>query len=169
MKNIPLQVSLFLIVFVCAHSLAEEPGFHLDFALIDGPNSASETPVPLAPKSDHFADFFRSLNAAIESRDLGAIMALYETNGVTTEASKVELARWRDTLPEDTKQRVTLFGKDLKALPSEGARNFWGERARRLTKREVTHLVFVQIGTEIRLTLPLILVNDRLLIVPSDA
>ena len=155
-------------MFVVADSLAEEPGFHFDFALAE-PNSSSETPVPLAPKSDPFADFFRSLNAAIESRDLGAIMALYETNGVTTEALKVELARWRDTLPGDIKQRLTLFGKDLKTLPSEGARNFWGERARSLTKREVTHLVFVQFGTEIRLTLPLILVNDRLLIVPSDA
>ena len=111
--------------------------------------------------------FQKRLEAAIESRDLVVIQALYQTNGIAAEDLKVEMARWPSLLDGEAKAGVALFFKELSALPPR-ARVIHTERAHSLTKYEVTHLVFVRLPAGYTLTFPLILVGDRLLIVPSE-
>ena len=84
---------------------------------------------------------------------------------------KVELARWQQIFADDAPTRVALWFKELSTLPPQ-ARELWTMQARQLTEREVTHLVSVSRASENKLqqvlVLPLVAVEDRLLIVPSD-
>lgn len=126
-----------------------------------------KTAASLLPPSDLYSDFSSRLEAVIESRDLVAIQALYQTNGVGVEEFKIELGRWRQIFGEGAKPRVSMYFKELSTLPPQ-AHELWEEQARRLTKHEVTHLAFVRSGTRVVLMFPLVVVKDRLLIVPSE-
>ena len=77
------------------------------------------------------------------------------------------MARWPELLAGDAKARVGLYFKELSTLPPQ-AREFHTERARRLTNHEVTHVVLVHLPAGYQLTLPLVLVGDKLLVVPSE-
>ncbi len=168
MNNVPLQALLLLLAFASTRSLAGEGQFHP--VLPEGSKLATEQAwiVPLAPHPNLFSDFGQRLKAAIDGRNLDAVLALYQTNGATAETLGLELAQWRQILADDTNAKVHLFGKELSTLPAE-ARKFWSEQAHHLTKHEVTHLVLVQSEAGVSLTLPLVVVDGRLLIVPSDA
>jgi len=167
MKNAALRALLLLLAFASAPSWAGEIQLLPDFLTSVSVSTEQETSVPLARRSDLFGDFRSHLEAAIESRDLVAIQAVYQTNGVAAEELNLELSRWRQMLGEDANVRMTLYYKELSTLPPQ-AHKFWEEQAHHLTKHEVTHLVFVQRGTGVRLMLPLVVVGDRLLIVPSN-
>src|ERR1043166_817665 len=114
-----------------------------------------------------YGEFSSRLEAAVEHRDLAAIQALYQTNGVAAQELKLEMARWPDLLAGDAKGREGLYFKELSTLPPQ-AREAHTERARRLTKHEVTHLVLVRLPAGYQLTLPLVLVGDKLQVVPSE-
>ena len=105
-------------------------------------------------------DFQTRLKSAIESRGLAVIQALYQTNGITAEDLKVEMARWPSLLRGEAKAGVALFFKELSTLPPQ-AREIHTERARRLTKHEVTHLVLVRLPAGYQLTPPLVLVEGQ--------
>jgi hypothetical protein len=167
MKNVALQVFPLLLVVAGAPSWAGELQFLPDFLEGGSVAAKKETAVPLPPHSNLFSDFISRLEAAIESRDVVSIQALYETRGVAPEKMKIELSRWRKLLHEEARTRVSLYGKELSTLPPK-AREVWGERAHHLTKHEVTHMALVKFGTGVGLMLPLVVVDDRLLIVPSD-
>ena len=63
---------------------------------------------------------------------------------------------------------VHWYFKDLNALPSSQARMIWTSEAERLTARRVTHLAFIRCGSVAQLILPLVVVDNRFLIVPSE-
>jgi hypothetical protein len=119
--------------------------------------------------SNLFQEFESRLRAAVEGRDLVAIQRLYQTNGVAEETLKFELGRWKQLLDENTNVRPGLWFKELATLPPK-ARLHWTEYAHRLTDREVTHLCFLAFspGNVVQLGLPLVVVDDRFLIVPSE-
>jgi hypothetical protein len=145
-----LPSALLLLALAAARSWAAEP-----------PIRPGETPQSL------MVNFKKRLETAIASRDLAAIQAFYQTNGIAAEDLEREMARWPFLLCRGTNARVNLFFKDLDTLPPQ-ARAAHTEQAHRLTKYEVTHLVFVGLPAGYQLTLPLVLVDGRLLIVPSD-
>jgi hypothetical protein len=163
MKTSGLRLALVLFAFTSASLWAGDPAL---FHSLSNVGLEEDTQVPLAPPVNLFNDFRSRLEAAIQSRKIPAISALYQTNGVDAEDLKSELARWQPMIAEDAK-RVSLFGKDLSRLPPK-AHDFWTAQARRLTEREVAYFIFVQSENGIRLTLPLVVDGDRLLIVPSD-
>jgi hypothetical protein len=114
-----------------------------------------------------FREFRTRVEAAIQSRNLDNVVALYQTNGIAAQEIKLELVRWRPILAQQDDKVVAFFFKELSTLPPT-ARQVWGEQARRLTTHRVTHLVLLHYGDGVRLTLPLVSVNDRLLIVSAD-
>jgi hypothetical protein len=166
MKNVPLQAFLLLLALAAADSWAGEPQILPDY-LKSGSSATTREATP-EPRQRLMVDFKTRLEAAIESRDLAVIQALYQTNGIAAEDLKVEMARWPSLLRGEAKGEVGLFFKELSTLPSP-ARAIHTERARRLTKHEVTHLVLVRLPAGYQLTLPLVVIEGRLLIVPSDA
>ena len=105
------------------------------------------------------------METALESRELASIAALYQTNDVTAAELKSELARWGHACEVGSKP-VSLVFKPLGTLPPE-SRRFWTEETRCLTRFQVTHVVMVR-ANELALTLPLNLVGDKFLIVPSE-
>lgn len=116
---------------------------------------------------DHYRAFITQLEAAAAHRDLGAIEALYRTNGVTAQELKIEMARWPDLLAGEAKERMGAYFKELSTLPPE-AREAHTGRAQRLTRHEVTHLASIRLPSGYQLTLPLVLADGSLLIVPSE-
>jgi hypothetical protein len=167
MKNVVLPIFLLLLAFSSATLWAGEPPLLPDLAADSGLVTEQETSAPLPPHSDLYSDFTGRLEAAIENRNLVAIQALYQTNGVGAGEFKIELARWQRVLDKSAKPGVSTYFKELGTLPPQ-AHKIWEEQARRLTKHEVTHLVFVRSGTGVGLVLPLVVVGDELLIVPSE-
>jgi|ERR1035437_2028148 hypothetical protein len=165
MKNVALQVFVLLLALAAADSRAGEPQILPDY--LKSGNSATTREATPEPRQRPMVDFQKRLEAAIESRDLVVIQALYQTNGIAAEDLKVEMARWPALLRGEAKGGVALWFKELSTLPPQ-AREIHTERARRLTKYEVTHLVLVRLPAGYQLTLPLVLVEGRLLIVPSD-
>lgn len=109
------------------------------------------------------------LDAAIESRNLGAIQALYQTNGVSVEELKIEGDRWHQLFSENTGARLKSFFKELDKLPPQ-ARMLWTTRAHQMTTRQVSHLAGIYAVNNVRvlMELPLAVCDDRLWIVPSD-
>jgi len=120
-------------------------------------------------RSNLFQELESRLRAAVEGRDLVAIQRLYQTNGVAEETLQFELARWEQLLDENTNVTPGLWFKELATLPPK-ARQYWTEYANRLTDREVTHLCFLAFSPRnvVQLGLPLVVVDDRFLIVPSE-
>ena len=151
--------------------------FFLLLALASAPSLAQTQ--PLFPdlldvgggviRSNLFQEFHNRLQTAVEARDLVAIQRLYQTNGVAKETLKFELGRWKQLLDENTKVTPGLWFKELSTLPPK-ARQCWTEYAHGLTDREVTHLCFLTFSPRnvVRLGLPLVMVDGRLLIVPSE-
>jgi hypothetical protein len=165
MKNVALQAFLLLLAVAVAESWAGEPQILPDY--LKGGSSATIREATPEPRQRPMVDFQKRLEAAIQSRDLVVIQALYQTNGIAAEDLKVEMARWPSLLRGEAKAGVALWFKELSTLPPQ-ARVIHTERARSLTKYEVTHLVFVGLPAGYQVTFPLVLVGDRLLIVPSD-
>jgi hypothetical protein len=164
MKNVPLQAILLLLALAAAHSWAGDPQILPDFLKSGSAATAREVPEPFLHR---MIDFQKRLEAAIETRDLVVIQALYQTNGIAAEDLKLEMARWPTLLSGEAKGGVALFFKELSTLPPQ-ARVAHTEQAQRLTKYEVTHLVLVRLPAGYTLTFPLVLLGDRLLIVPSE-
>jgi hypothetical protein len=82
---------------------------------------------------------------------------------------EVEVARWQQLLRDNGNRQVGLYFKELQALPPT-AREYWTSRAEQLTRRKVTHLVGVSVKPgKVERLLPLVIVGDRLSIVPSEA
>jgi hypothetical protein len=107
------------------------------------------------------------LKAAIERRDLVGIEALYQTNGVTSGEIKRELSRWQSLLPDIKSTNVSVWFKDFGALPPT-AHRVWVDNASRLTTHKVTHLAALSTGTAATLIFPLVEVDGKLWMVPSD-
>ena len=139
------------------------PGFGEDNAAATEPR----TPVPLASGPNAFTDFVTRVKAALERRDLARIGELYQTNAVTLDDMKCELARWQPVVGRADGSKASLYFKELGKLPP-AARQVWGGFAGRLTSHQVTHLGFLNNGGGVKLMLPLIEVDGRLWIVPSD-
>lgn len=125
-----------------------------------------EVPSRQAFRTNLFSGFATRLKMAIENRDAAAIKILYQTNGVTPEELDREFARWPGLFGGESKPGASCYFKELAALPPK-ARVVWSSVAQGLTKHDATHLVLVRIGTDLQLTLPLVVVDDQLLILPS--
>lgn len=146
-------------------------------AFASGASRAAEPPSPPSrlgggtgvAVSNLLADFASRLDAAIKSRDLVAIQALYQTNGVSVEELKIEIDRWQQVFADNTGTRLKPFFKELNTLPPQ-ARVFWTTRAHHMTTREVSHLAGISAANQVRvlLELPLAVYDDKLWIVPSD-
>jgi hypothetical protein len=169
MKHFTSAVSVLAIALATGGSWAQGLDSWLNLSTGGGPSFEEETPVPLAPRLNMriLRDFCSRVEAAIETGDLAQIGALYQTNGIAVEELRLELARWRPVLGQQDKVKVSLYLKDLNTL-SLTANQMWGESARSLTTHKATHLAFLQCGGAVRFMLPLVLVEGRLLVVPSD-
>ena len=165
MKKGAPQTLLLLLALATADSWAGDLQTLPDY-LKSGSSTTIREATP-EPRQRPMVYFQKRLEAAIESRDLVVIQALYQTNGIAAEDLKVEMARWPSLLRGEAKAGVALWFKDLSTLPPQ-ARVIHTERARGLTKHEVTHLAFVGLPAGYQVTFPLVLVGDRLLIVPSE-
>src|SRR5689334_21569403 len=119
------------------------------------------------PSLTLFNDFQSRLQAAINAHSTAAFMPLYQTNGATDQELKYELARWKQIIGDGT-NILGLAYKELSTLPSEEARKTWTAEAHRFTDHEVTHLALVRLGGGVQFMLPLIVVDNKLLIVPSE-
>jgi hypothetical protein len=117
------------------------------------------------PALSQLGDFKSRLQAAIESGEAVNIKALYQTNGATGEELNSELVRWQPMVAQHG-ETISFYFKELSKLPQE-SQAFWSTEARRLTEHPVTHFALVRCGTA-QLTVPLILADNKLLIVPSE-
>ncbi|MCX6929447.1 MAG: hypothetical protein NT154_40470 [Verrucomicrobia bacterium] len=80
MKNATLQAMLLLLALAASHSRAGDPQTLPDYLKSGSARAvAGETPEPLRHR---LVDFRKRLEAAVESRDLLLIQALYQTNGM---------------------------------------------------------------------------------------
>lgn len=113
-----------------------------------------------------FDDLKSRLEAAVASREVASVAALYQTNDVSAVEWKSELSRWRLVLEEGAKPSPP-FLKILSQLPPE-SHDYWEAQAHRLTRHQVTAFAMVRFQNGSQMTLPLVLVGDRLLIVPSE-
>ncbi|HLZ53234.1 MAG TPA: hypothetical protein VKS19_02030 [Verrucomicrobiae bacterium] len=168
MKTTILFFSLLLfgsaVVLSRAGQIEFAPGFGDDNAAAAEPR----TPVPHASGPNAFTDFARRVETAVERRDLAGIRDLYQTNVVTSDDIKRELTRWQPVLAQAAGAKVSVYFKELGKLPPT-ASQVWGNCARRLTTHKVTHLAGLLNGSPVvALVLPLIEVDGRLWIVPSD-
>jgi hypothetical protein len=122
------------------------------------------------PATNLFGDFAVRLEAAVGTRDVSAVMGLYRTNDVPAAELAGEVAKWQHRLTDDAhaQGKMLWFGKELGTLPSEEVRRWWGEYVQHLTKHHVTHVIQVWLGGSSRLTLPLVSVDGKLCIVPSE-
>jgi hypothetical protein len=168
MKTATLSLSLLLFGFAVVLSRAGQIQFAPGFGDDNGAATEQRTPVPLASGPNAITDFATRVKAAVERRDLAGIGELYQTNAVTSGDMKRELNRWQPVLAQAAGSNVSVYFKELGTLPPT-ARQVWGDYARRLTTHKVTHLAGLQNGSPVvALVLPLIKVDGRLWIVPSD-
>ena len=157
MKNSTLSIFFLLLALANEPSLAQSPTLFQDSLDVGGG----------VIRSNLFREFGSRLQAAVEGRDFVAIQRLYQTNGIAEETLKFELGRWKQLLDKNTNWTPGLSFKELATLPLQ-ARQAWTEYAHHLTDREVTHLCFLILGSVVQLGLPLIVVDGRFLIVPSE-
>ena len=168
MKTTTLSLSLLLFGVAAGPSRAGQIQFAPGLDVENGVATEQRTPVPLASGPNAFTDFESRVKAVIERRDLAGAGELYQTNTVTAADMKRELARWQPLFAPGAGSNVAMYFKELGTLPSPAARRVWGDYARRLTTHRVTHLVALSNGTAARLVFPLVEVDGRLWIVPSD-
>jgi hypothetical protein len=157
MKNSTLSIFFLLLALANEPSLAQTPTLFQDSLDVGGG----------VIRSNLFREFGSRLQAAVEGRDFVAIQRLYQTNGIAEETLKFELGRWKQLLDKNTNWTPGLSFKELATLPPQ-ARLAWTEYAHHLTDREVTHLCFLILGSVVQLGLPLIVVDGRFVIVPSE-
>lgn len=113
-----------------------------------------------------YDDLKTRLEAAIASREVAAVAALYQTNEVSAVEWTSELARWRPVLEKGAKPSPP-FLKILSQLPPESKKH-WEAEAHRRTRQQVTAFAMVGFQNASQMTMPLVLVGDKLLIVPSE-
>ncbi len=146
-------------------ALAVTSGLAAEFQPFPGLCEKCGSGIAQVPELDLFSDFRTRLQTALERGDSSGIASLYETNGVTAGELKTEINRWQRVIGKNSEELTVSF-KDLNRLPSESLK-FWSTEAHRLTKHEVTHFAVVRSGGGIGLILPLVIVDNKLLIVPS--
>ncbi len=147
-------------------AVAVTSGLAAEFQPFPGLSEKRGLEIAQVPELDLFSDFRTRMQAALERRNSSGIASLYETNGVTAGELKTEMDRWQRITGENSKS-VSVFFKDLNRLPSESFK-YWSTEAHRLTKHEVTHFAIVRSGGGTGLILPLVLVDNTLLVVPSE-
>lgn len=168
MKTVALCLLLLLSGFAPAFSRAEPIQFAPGFGELNAAATEQQpTPVPLASGPNAFTDFQTRIKTAVDRRDWAAFEGLYQTNAVTAVDLKRELARWQPLLAPGAGSELYLYFKELGTLPTT-AHQFWSGFAQRLTTHKVTHLVHVQNTVGTAFILPLVEVDGRLWIVPSD-
>ncbi len=113
-----------------------------------------------------YDDLKSRLEAAVSSRDVASVAALYQTNDVSPAEMKSELARWRPVLGKGAKPSPPYL-KVLSRLPPE-SHEFWQAQAHRLTRHQVTAFAIVRFQDGSQMELPLALVGEKFLIVPSE-
>ena len=175
MKNPPVQFVLLLFVVAGLSSSADQsenlPAVSKKSSVTAQPNTPAQD---VSNEGSYYADFDARFKAAVQGRDIKAIEALYQTNGVSGEESHSELTCWQPFLAEDkeeTNPRASrccepFYFKDLSKAWIE-----WTTQAHARTTHSVSHLVFVRWmngNLQGSTMLPLVLVQGQLFIVPSD-
>jgi hypothetical protein len=167
MKRTSLFASALLSGFAFIFSCAGQIQFASDFRTPMGADADSQTPIPLAPCADAMMDFETRVQAIFANHDLDGIKDLYQTNSVTAADMQRELALWQPLFAQPADAKVSLFYKEFEGLPPT-ALQVWTGIARGLTTHKVTHLVHVQNGAGTASVFPLIKIDGRLWVVPSD-
>ena len=171
MKNIAPRTLLLLLPCASMASPADGPQLPADVTPSVKVKSKAEVVASPLLSPDIFKDFNDRLKAAIGKRDLAAIRELYATNGLNAEHLNPELARWRPLLEEDADARVSIDSAQFIFRDLGRANKHWSEAVRNLTTNKATHLVQVWCVSQRGQTwlyLPLLAVEDKLFIVPSE-
>jgi hypothetical protein len=158
-----------LVLFtVCGNAFSQETSFSGPGENVGGKIVSAEGAFEnFLPKENPFSDFRARLRAAVGTRDMAAIKALYQTNGVSAEQLNEELSRWRPMLEGDAASRVSIQNHGCIFRDFSKSSSIWKHLAERLTTHKATHLVQL-LTTKDYWMLPLVEVESRLLIVPSD-
>jgi hypothetical protein len=163
MQNLIFPGLVFLTV--CAKAFSQEVPSPVPHLVVDRQAVSAEGALvnPL-PDVNAFRDFEVRLKAAIEARDRSGLESLYQTNGVSAEQLKEEFNRWepRLRLPKVSIRAPGCIFRDL-----DRANKMWKKLAERLTPHRATHIVQLPTNAGYWM-LPLVEVDGRLLIVPSD-
>jgi hypothetical protein len=165
MKNFITAV----VVFVsCANAFSQEAPLSPPRVVVGGNVMGAEASFgTVLPEANSFRDFLRRLNAAVETRDMVALQALYQTNGSSAQQLNDELGRWRPMFEEDAKHRVSIQINRCIFRDFSRSNKLWKKLAERLTTHKATHLLELMASTGFWM-LPLVEVESRMLIVPSD-
>ena len=113
-----------------------------------------------------YQDFSDRFEAAFTSRELASVAALYQTNGASALELKSELARWRQVVEEGARP-MPPYLKIFSELSPE-SKKYWEAQAHRLTLHQVTAVAAIRFQGGFQMALPLVLVGDKFLIVPSE-
>jgi hypothetical protein len=113
-----------------------------------------------------YEDFNKRLEEAFTSSGIDSVAVLYQTNGVSALVIKSEFARWRQVVEKGAKP-MPPFLKIFSELSPE-SRRYWEAYVHRLTQRQVSAIAAIRFQGGFQMTLPLVLVGDRLLVVPSE-
>jgi hypothetical protein len=167
MRRTALLLSLLLSGFAVVLPGTGQVPFAADFGNESAADVDSPTPVPLTPLPAATVDFDARLKLVLANHDPTGIEALYQTNSVTAADRKRELALWRPLFDQPADARVSVFFKEISAMPP-AAHQFWTEYIRKLTTHDATHLVRLDTMRGTTSVFPLIEIHGRLWVVPSD-
>jgi hypothetical protein len=163
-----LLVPALVLLTFCASAFSQETPFSVPRVDTAGKTASAEGAFlnPL-PDPNPFREFRARLGSAVEARDMTALQALYQTNGVTPEQLDKELSRWRPMLEPDDKSRVSIQSHGTIFRDFKLSNPMWKRLAARLTSHTSTHLVELSTSKGYWM-LPLVEVEGRLFLVPSD-
>jgi len=135
----------------------------------ESPSSKASPGTSFLPDENPFSEFTNELNAALQAHNVVALQALYQTNSVSAEEMERELARWRPILEGKAKPGVAVQERGTIFRDLSKSNVMWRGVVERATTHKATHLVELYCNKYgYWLNLPLVEVEGRLCIVPSD-
>jgi len=168
MKN--TIVPAFAAFLVCANAFSQAVTSSIPRVVLRDNSQAQEDPfgtlLPIDGEKALYTDLKTRMEAAVDSGDPASIAALYQTNDVTADELKSELARWRRVLGDGAKPVSQIF-KVLHELPPE-SNAFWTWQAQRATRHYVTHILFLHFTDGAQLMLPAVCEPGKLFFVTSE-
>jgi len=161
-------IPVLVLLAAWANGFSQETALSVPRVEADGNAGRAEGTFDIGlPRVSLYSDLSDRLKAAVLTSDLSAIQALYQTNGVSPEQLNEELRRWRPLLEGDAQHRVCILDHGCVFRDFSHSNKMWKKLANRLTSQKATHLV--QLPTTAGYwNLPLVDVQDRFLILPSD-
>lgn len=161
-------IPAFVVFLACVNAFPQEAPLSPPRVVVgDNLMSAEASVGNVLPEANPFRDFLQRLKAALETRDMVAVQALYQTNGSSAQELKDELGRWQPMLEEDAGHRVSIQERGCVFRDFRKSSKVWKNFAERVTTHKATHLVRLN-TTKGSWLLPLVDLEGTLFIVPAN-